>query len=96
MMAQTVRGINSMSLRQEITPDHLLGRVTAAFWTLNTVPGPVGAAIMTALAEHQGAPLVLVLMGGASVLLSVGGLFTPIRGQTRSLPEANPAPTPPA
>ena len=31
----SVAGICSMSLRQQITPDHLLGRVTAAFWTIH-------------------------------------------------------------
>jgi Na+/melibiose symporter-like transporter len=77
-LAQTVRGINSISLRQEITPDHLLGRVTAAFWTLMTVPGPLGAAVMAALAAGLGAPLVLGLMGGGTVLIALIGFFTPI------------------
>jgi hypothetical protein len=31
----TVGGICSMSLRQQITSDHLLGRVTSAFWALH-------------------------------------------------------------
>jgi MFS family permease len=39
-----IAGISSMSLRQEITPDHLLGRVTAAFWTIPQALGPLGAA----------------------------------------------------
>ncbi|MGO9220991.1 MAG: hypothetical protein ACLP5E_25005 [Streptosporangiaceae bacterium] len=32
----SVAGICSMSLRQEVTPDYLLGRVTAAFWTITS------------------------------------------------------------
>ena len=36
----SVAGICSMSLRQQITPDHLLGRVTAAFWTIHFSLGP--------------------------------------------------------
>ena len=36
----SVAGISSMSLRQEVTPDHLLGRVTAAFWTIHFSLGP--------------------------------------------------------
>ncbi|HET7093258.1 MAG TPA: MFS transporter, partial [Thermomicrobiales bacterium] len=32
--SDSIRGVLSMSLRQELTPDHLLGRVTAAFWTV--------------------------------------------------------------
>ena len=36
----SVAGICSMSLRQQVTPDHLLGRVTAAFWTIHFSLGP--------------------------------------------------------
>ena len=36
----SVAGISSMSLRQEVTPDYLLGRVTAAFWTIHFSLGP--------------------------------------------------------
>jgi len=52
-------GVNSMSLRQQIIPDHLLGRVTAAFWTLIGVSGTLGAAGSTWLAARIGAPTVL-------------------------------------
>lgn len=76
--ANTVRAINSMSLRQEITPDHLLGRVTSAFWLIMMVPGPLGAALMTALAEQIGSAAVFVLMGLGAAALSAIGLFTPI------------------
>lgn len=34
MFGMAVGGICSLSLRQEVTPDRLLGRVTAAFWTV--------------------------------------------------------------
>ncbi|HEX2912908.1 MAG TPA: MFS transporter [Chloroflexia bacterium] len=73
----SIKGISSMSLRQEITPPRLLGRVTAVFWTLISVTGPLGAAILTWLAEHYGAPLVLVLMGVLGIALAFIGLFTP-------------------
>ena len=43
-----------MSLRQQITPDHLLGRVTAAFWTIHFSLGPVGVALLTWTAGHFG------------------------------------------
>jgi MFS family permease len=43
----SVAGIASMSLRQQITPDHLLGRVTAAFWTIHFSLGPIGVALLT-------------------------------------------------
>ncbi len=50
----SVAGICSMSLRQQVTPDHLLGRVTAAFWTIHFSLGPLGAALLTWTAGHYG------------------------------------------
>lgn len=74
-----VKLINSMSLRQEITPDHLLGRVTSAFWIIIRAPRPIGAAVTTALAGQFGAATVLVVIGGLGLLIMIGGLFTPAR-----------------
>jgi MFS family permease len=75
----TVRGVVTMSLRQQITPDHLLGRVTATFWTLGFASAPLGAALATWIAEHAGVRPVLVVTG--TLLLVVTGLagFTPLR-----------------
>src|SRR5262249_46150037 len=50
-----VAGVCSLSLRQEVTPAHLLGRVTSAFWTIHYALGPLGAAVLTAVAGHVGA-----------------------------------------
>jgi predicted MFS family arabinose efflux permease len=75
----TVGGICSMSLRQQVTPDHLLGRVTSAFWVLHLAPGAVGAAVLTALAGQIGVPAVCVLGGLGCTLIVVLGLFTPVR-----------------
>jgi MFS family permease len=74
--ADTSMRIFSMSLRQQITPDHLLGRVTAAFWTLNTAPGPIGALFTTILAAHIGASPTLLFMGVYTLFLAITGLFT--------------------
>ncbi len=79
----SLTGICSISLRQQITPDYLLGRVTSAFWTLTSAPAPIGAALFTALAAHSGASLVLCLVGLGGALVSILGLFTPIRRQGR-------------
>ena len=76
---ETVRGINTMTVRQEITPDRLLGRVTAAFWALLTVPGALGAEVTSRLAERYGVQAVLPSLGGALVALMVVGSRTPIR-----------------
>ena len=75
----TVGGICSMSLRQQVTPDHLLGRVTSAFWALHMAPGAVGAAVLTALAARIGVPAVCELGGLGCVLIAGLGLFSPVR-----------------
>ncbi|MFD7553226.1 MFS transporter [Streptomyces sp. NPDC059835] len=80
MFGITLGGVCTMTLRQEVTPDHLLGRVTSAFWTVHNASGPVGAAVLTALAARHGVPAIS-LAGGALCLLILGGaLLTPLRG----------------
>ncbi len=68
------KGVNSIALRQQVTPDHLLGRVTAAFWTINSAPGPVGAAVLTAIAAQVGASAVLVGAGVTFTAVALLGL----------------------
>ncbi|MFE5814561.1 MFS transporter [Streptomyces sp. NPDC056479] len=72
-------GTCSMSLRQEVTPEPLLGRVTSAFWTLQYSAAPIGAAVLTWAAEHHGTAPVALLAGACCVLIAVCALFTPIR-----------------
>ncbi|MFF3619472.1 MFS transporter [Streptomyces sp. NPDC002467] len=80
MFGITLGGVCTMTLRQEVTPDHLLGRVTSAFWTVHNASGPIGAAVLTALAARHGVPAIS-LAGGALCLLILGGaLLTPLRG----------------
>jgi len=74
-----VAGTASMSLRQEVTPEPLLGRVTAAFWTLHYSAAPIGAAVLTWAAEHQGTAPVGVAAGACCVLIAITALFTPVR-----------------
>ncbi len=75
----STRGIVSMTLRQELTPDHLLGRVTAAFWTVFSVPGPLGALALTAFGARVGAREALLTVGIFILLVAVVALFTPVR-----------------
>ncbi len=77
--ASAIQGTVSMALRQTITPNHMLGRVTAIFWALNAVPGPIGAAIATGIAEKTGTVTVLVGMGIFGLGLACAGIFTPVR-----------------
>ncbi|MDQ0407103.1 MFS transporter [Streptomyces sp. NPDC000349] len=77
-------GTCSMSLRQEVTPEHLLGRVTSAFWTLQYSVAPIGAAVLTWAAEHHGTTPVALAAGAGCVLIATVALLTPIRGAGRS------------
>jgi hypothetical protein len=78
-LASMVQGIISMSLRQEITPGPLLGRVTSAFWTISGIMTPVGAAAGTALAARIGAPDTFLWMGLLICVLGVCGIFSAAR-----------------
>ncbi|MER7461558.1 MFS transporter [Streptomyces sp. NPDC097981] len=80
MFGTTLGGVCSMTLRQEVTPDPLLGRVTSAFWTVHNASGPVGAAALTVLAARHGVPAVSVAAGVFCLLIVGAGLLTPLRG----------------
>ncbi|MEU7690767.1 MULTISPECIES: MFS transporter [Microbispora] len=84
----SVAGICSMSLRQQVTPDHLLGRVTSAFWMTHYALGPAGAAVLTWGAQHHGVEVVCLLAGAACLLIAVAAFFTPIRQQNPELSAA--------
>lgn len=75
----SVAGISSMSLRQEVTPDHLLGRVTAAFWTIHFSLGPLGAVLLTWTASHYGVMAACVASGTTCLVIGTIALVTPIR-----------------
>jgi predicted MFS family arabinose efflux permease len=79
LACESVAGTCSISLRQEVTPDHLLGRVTSAFWTIHFALGPVGAVLLGWAAGRYGVGPVLVTVGTGCSLLAVIALFTPIR-----------------
>jgi MFS family permease len=74
--SNTVRSVSSMTLRQQVTPDHLLGRVSSAFWAMLTVLSPLGTAAATILAEWLGASPMLIITGVMCALVAVVGLFT--------------------
>ncbi|MGV9302807.1 MFS transporter [Nonomuraea sp. NPDC003727] len=79
VLSQSIGGISSQSLRQEITPDHLLGRVTSAFWTIHFALGPIGAGLLTLAASRHGTPLVALVAGVAVVVIALVGVLTPVR-----------------
>ncbi|PZG10772.1 MFS transporter [Micromonospora craterilacus] len=73
-----VGAICSLSLRQEVTPNHLLGRVTSVFWATHYALGPLGAAVVTWGAEAYGVPVVCAVAGGGCVLVALAALATPV------------------
>jgi MFS family permease len=75
----STRGIVTMTIRQELTPDHLLGRVTAAFWTVFQVPGPLGALALTAFGARVGARTALLVVGLFTLTVALIAFFTPVR-----------------
>jgi len=79
LACEAVAGTCSMSLRQEVTPDHLLGRVTSAFWTIHFALGPLGAVLLGWAAGRYGVAPVLITVGSGCSLLAAIALFTPIR-----------------
>jgi predicted MFS family arabinose efflux permease len=79
LACESVAGTCSMSLRQEVTPDHLLGRVTSAFWTIHFAPGPIGAVLLGWAAGRYGAGPVLAAVGAGCLFVAAIALFTPIR-----------------
>jgi MFS family permease len=78
-LASMVQGINSMSLRQEVTPGALLGRVTSAFWTFSGLMTPLGAALGTVLAANIGAPGTFICMGLLVCVIGAGGICSRAR-----------------
>ncbi len=77
--SDSIRGINSMTFRQEITPDHLLGRVTSVFWMLINLSAPIGAALTTAVAAQIGSGPTISLIGAMTFAITGVALFTAIR-----------------
>ncbi|WP_220447062.1 MFS transporter [Nonomuraea deserti] len=77
MFGLTVGGVCSMSLRQELTPGPLLGRVTSAFWTVHNAAGPVGVVVLTAAADRYGVPPVALAASATCLATVLAGLFTP-------------------
>ena len=68
--AESVKNTTALSLRQGCPPEQLIGRVNAGYQLLVVGPAPLGAALVTALAERLGAPPMLLAIGVGAVLLA--------------------------
>jgi len=79
-------GINYLSLRQAITPDRLLGRMTATMRFLTVAMAPLGSLVGGALATVIGLRGTLLTVGVLGLALSVAAvLWSPVR-RHRTLP----------
>jgi predicted MFS family arabinose efflux permease len=81
-------GINYLSLRQAITPDRLLGRMTATMRFFTVASAPLGSLVGGALATGIGLRGTLLTVGVLGLMLSAAAvLWSPVR-RHRTLPAA--------
>jgi len=79
-------GINYLALRQAITPDRLLGRMTATMRFLTVAAAPVGSLAGGALASAAGLRTTLMTIAVLGVALAAAAIaWSPVRGH-RALP----------
>jgi len=79
-------GINYLALRQAITPDRLLGRMTATMRFLTVAAAPLGSLAGGSLATLIGLRSTLLVIGVLGLALAGAGfLFSQVRAH-RSLP----------
>jgi len=71
----TTYWINFSSLRQSVTPDAMLGRMTATMRFFTVAPAPFGAYLAGWLGERIGLSSTIALLGACTVLLGLGALL---------------------
>jgi predicted MFS family arabinose efflux permease len=79
--------INFLALRQAVTPEPLLGRMTSTMRWLILLPAGPGALIGGWLGEHHGLRASLAFAGGAAVLLAFAAWRHPVIRGVRTLPK---------
>jgi MFS family permease len=79
--------INFLALRQAVTPDALLGRMTSTMRWLILLPAGPGALIGGWLGEHLSLRASLAFAGGTALLLACVAWRLPLIRGTRSLPK---------
>jgi MFS family permease len=85
-LAAMIFFINYLSLRQAVTPDRLLGRVTATLICLTVSTAPLGGLAGGWVAEHWGLRTAMLLAGAGAVLLTpLVAWLSPLM-QVRELP----------
>jgi MFS family permease len=79
--------INYLSLRQAVTPDRLLGRVTATMICLTVATAPLGGLAGGWIADHFGLRVAMLLAGAGALLLAPLVTWLSPLAQMRDLPE---------
>jgi MFS family permease len=82
--------INFLALRQAVTPEPLLGRMTSTMRWLTVVPAGPGALLGGWLGEHVGLRAALAFAGGLALLAALGAWRAPVVRELRRLPQAEP------
>jgi MFS family permease len=78
--------INFLALRQAVTPEHLLGRMTSTMRWLILIPAGPGALLGGYVGEHAGLRYALGLGGLGALLLAAWAWRHPVIRKVRSLP----------
>ncbi|HEX6361326.1 MAG TPA: MFS transporter [Albitalea sp.] len=78
--------INFLALRQAVTPQPLLGRMTSTMRWLILIPAGPGALVGGWLGEHVGLRAALMFAGGAAALLALAAWRHPVIRGVRVLP----------
>lgn len=78
--------INFLALRQAVTPEPLLGRMTSTMRWLILIPAGPGALMGGYLGEHLGLRASLAFAGGSALLLAVAAWRSPVIRSVRELP----------
>jgi MFS family permease len=79
--------INFLALRQAVTPEGLLGRMTSTMRWLILIPAGPGALIGGWLGEHAGLRAALAFAGGCALLLALVAFRHPVIRGVRELPQ---------
>jgi MFS family permease len=79
--------INFLGLRQAVTPEPLLGRMTSTMRWLILLPAGPGALLGGWLGEHFGLRSALVFAGGSALLLALVAWRAPVIRNVRTLPQ---------
>jgi hypothetical protein len=78
--------INFLALRQAVTPEHLLGRMTSTMRWLILIPAGPGALLGGYVGEHAGLRYALGLGGVGALLLAAWAWRHPVIRNVRRLP----------